>query len=71
MNGFCGGRFEKCYTDIRVFNPSNSASNLQSTYRKHESLKKRSRLREVEHSSFTPLVLQEEWAMKPRYSIRG
>ena len=37
MNGFWGGRFEKCYTDIRVFNPlapSNSGSSLQSTYRK-------------------------------------
>ena len=62
MNGFWDGRFEKCYIDIRVFNslaPSNSGSSLQSTYRKHESLKKRaykSHLREVEHSSFTPLV---------------
>ena len=61
MDGFWGGHFEKCYTDIRVFNPlaaSNSES-LQSTYRKHASSKKRayeSRLREVEHSTFTPLV---------------
>ena len=62
MNGFWGGRFEKCYTDIRVFNPlttSNSGPNFQSVYQKHESSEKRayeSRLREVEHSSFTPLV---------------
>ena len=62
MNGFWGGCFEKCYTDIRVFNPlatSNRASNLHSSYSKHESLKKRayeSRLREVEHSTFTYLI---------------
>jgi len=61
MNGFWGGHFEKCYTDNRVFNPlavSNSGPNFQSVNRKHESSKKRaneSRLREVEHSSFTPL----------------
>ena len=61
MNGFCGGRF-KCYTDIRVFNPlatSNRGSNLHSSYRKHESLKKtayESRLREVaEHGTFHPI----------------
>ena len=44
MNGFWGGHFEKYYTDIRVFNPlatSKSGLYLQSTYRKHEFLKKR------------------------------
>ena len=44
MNGFWGGRYEKCYTDIRVFNPlapSNSGSSIQSCYRKHEAIKKR------------------------------
>ena len=62
VNGFWGGRYEKCYIDVRVFNPfapSNSGSSLQSCYRKHESVKKRAyelRVREVEHSSFTPLV---------------
>ena len=62
VNGFWGGRYEKCYIDVRVFNPfapSNSDSSLQSCYRKHESVKKRAyevRVREVEHSSFTPLV---------------
>ena len=38
MNGFWGGRYEKCYTDVRVFNPlapSNSGTTLQSFYRKH------------------------------------
>ena len=57
-----GGRYEKCYIDVQVFNPfapSNSSSSLQSCYRKHKFVKKRAyevRVREVEHSSFTPLV---------------
>ena len=63
MNSFWGGRYEKCFTDIRVVNPlapSNSGSSIQSCYRKHESAKKRayeSRIHaKVEHSTFTPLV---------------
>jgi len=62
VNGFWDGRYERCYTDIQVFNPfasSNSGTILNSSYRKHELAKKRayeSQIREVEHSSFTPLV---------------
>ena len=62
-NGFWGGRFERTYFDVRVFNPhapSNQQSSLSSCYRRQESLKKRAyeqRVREVEHASFTPLVL--------------
>ena len=44
---------------IHLYAPSNSSSSLQSCYRKHESVKKRAyeaRVREVEHSSFTPLM---------------
>ena len=69
MNSFWGVCFEECYTDIRVFNPlatSNSGPNFQSVYRKHESSKKKaykSRLREVEHSSFTPLVFSASRGM--------
>lgn len=43
-NGFWGGRYEKTYFDVRVFNPhasSNRQSTLASTYRKHELSKKR------------------------------
>jgi len=75
MNGFWGGHFEKCYTDIRVFNPlapSNSRSSLQSTYRKHESLKKRaykSHLRKVEHSSFTPLAFYASGEMGHKATV--
>ncbi len=61
--GFWGSRFEKTYFDVRVFNPyapSNCLSSLSASYRKHENIKKRAyeqRVREVEHSSFTPIVL--------------
>ena len=75
MNGFWGGRYEKCYTDVRVFNPlapSNSGTTLQSCYRKHEMTKKRAyelRIREVEHSSFTPLVFSASGGMGHEASV--
>ena len=62
-NGVWGGTFERTYFDVRVFNPhapSNRHANLQSVYRKHEQIKKRAyeqRIREVEHTTFSPLVL--------------
>ena len=62
-NGFWGGRFERTYLDVRVFNPhapSNRHTQLSSCYRKHEREKKRAyeqRVREVEHATFTPLVM--------------
>jgi len=63
VNGFWGGRSERCFLDIRVFNhfaPSNSSTSLLSTFKKHETIKRRSYgqcVREVEHTSFTPIVL--------------
>ena len=62
-SGFWGGRFERTYYDVRVFNPfapSNQHSQPESVYRRHENLKRRlyeQRVREVEHASFTPLVI--------------
>ena len=62
-NGFWGGRFEKTYMDVRVFNPhapSNRNTSIPQSYRKHEQVKKRAydqRIREIEHATFTPLVL--------------
>ena len=62
QRAFGGGRHERAFFDIRVFNP-HAQSNRQpipTCYRKHESCKKRAyeqRVREVEHGSFTPLVL--------------
>ena len=61
-NGFWGGRFERAFFDVRVFNP-HAPSNRQplpACYRKHENLKKRAyeqRVREIERGSFTPLVM--------------
>ena len=62
-NGVWGSTFERTYFDVRVFDPhapSNRHSNLQAVYKKHEEIKKRAyeqRIREVEHATFTPLVL--------------
>ena len=56
-------RFERAFFDVRVFNPharSNRQHNLAATYRKHECLKQhayKQRVREVEHGTFTPLVM--------------
>ena len=44
MYGFWGGRFEKAFVDVRVFNPSaqsNRHGPLSSVYRKHEQEKRR------------------------------
>ena len=63
MYGFWGGRFEKAFVDVRVFNPSaqsNRHGSLTSMYRRHEQEKRRQydqRIREIEHATFTPLVL--------------
>ena len=63
MYGFWGGRFEKAFIDVRVFNPSaqsNRHGPLSSVYRKHEQEKRRQykqQVHEIEYSSFTPLVL--------------
>ena len=62
-NGVWGGSFERTYFDVRVFNPhapSNRHTDPQTVYRKHEQQKKRAyeqRIREIEHASFSPLVL--------------
>ena len=67
--GFWGSRFERAFFDVRVFNPcarSNHQASLQSTYRRHEQEKKRQydqRIREVEHSTFTPLVFSTTGGM--------
>ena len=63
VNSIWGGRSERCFIDVRVFNPfapSNSSSSLSSTFRKHEKIKHRAygqRVREVEHATFTPIVM--------------
>ena len=70
-DGFWGGSFERAFFDVRVCNPfapSNNRSSIQSTYRQHENIKKRHyerRIREVEHSSFTPLVFSSTGSLGP------
>ena len=62
-NGFWGGRYERAYFDVKIFNPhaaSNRQQCLAATYRRHERITIRAyeqRVREVEHGSFTPLVM--------------
>ena len=73
-SGFWGGTFERTFFDVRVFNPhapSNRHTQLRSCYRKHEQMKKRAyeqRIREVEHASFTPLVM--DLRTKPAHSTK-
>ena len=65
-----GGRFKKALLDVRVFNPSaqsNGHGPLASVYRRHEQEKRRQyeqRVQEeVEHSTFTPLVMSSMGGM--------
>ena len=68
---FWGGTYERAFFDVRVFNPfarSNRHPRIASAYRQHENLKKRhydQRVREIEHSSFTPLVLSTTGGLGP------
>ena len=74
-HGFWGGPFERAFVDVRVFNPcarSNRQTSLQSTYRKHEQEKRRQyeqRVREVEHGTFTPLVMSTTGGMGRAASV--
>ena len=62
VSGLHGGRFEKTFLDVRVFNPfalSNRKPMIAGSYRKHEEEKRRSyesRIINVEHASFIPVV---------------
>ena len=69
-NGFWGGRCEKIFLYVKVFNPhapsSNCSSGTKGLYRRHENMKKRSykaRIHEVEHGSFTPLIFSATGGM--------
>ena len=75
MNGFWGGRSERSFVDVHVFNPlaaSNASSSLASNYRRHENVKKRAyaqHVREVEHATFTPLVMAASGGLTHEASI--
>ena len=69
MNGFWGGRHERTFCDVRIFNPhapTNRNTNLAACYRRHERLKKNfyeQRVLEIEHASLTPLVFSASGGM--------
>ena len=73
-NGVWGGRFQKTYFDVRVFNPlapSNRNQAPSAVFRKHELEKKRTyqqRVQDVEQSSFGPwfFLSQEAWVLRPQ-----
>ena len=71
VDGFWGGHFEKTFFDVRVLNPlaqSNTTPTPSACYRRHEKEKQRAyeqRIREIEHASFTPIVLSTTGGMGP------
>ena len=73
--GFWGDRHQCTFFDVRVFNPlapSDCRSSLTSTYRHHETQKRRcyeQRVREIEHGSFTPLVFSATGGIAPGATI--
>ena len=68
-----------CYIDVKVFNPhvstnrsSSPSAIYRSRYRRYEKIKKRSfedRIREVEHSSFIPLIFSATGGMALAYVL--
>ena len=61
-SGFWGGRHKRAFFDVQIFNPHASSNRqpISTCYRKHENSKKRAyeqHVREIEHGSFTHLVL--------------
>ena len=75
VNGFWGGRCERTFLDVKVFNPhapSNRSPSARAIYRKHENMKKSSyeaRIREVEHGSFTPLIFSATGGMADKAHV--
>ena len=74
-NGFWGGRFERTFFDVCIFNPhaqSNCHSRPTALLQKARTNQKRQyeqRVREVEHASFTPLVLSAAGGMAKEATI--
>ena len=76
MYGILGGRFEKAFVDVRVFNPcaqSNRRSPLASMYRRHEQEKKRKYEEKWNVLLSLHLLCQqlEVWAELQPHSTRG
>ena len=73
--GFWGHRFQRVFFDVRVFCPlsaTNTSRPLLACYKDNEEIKKRKydeRIREVEHSSFSPLVFSSSGGCAPIASL--
>ena len=73
--GFWGHRFQRVFFDVRVFCPlsnTNSSRPLSVCYKDNEDMKKRKydqRIREIEHSSFSPLVFSSSGGCAPIASL--
>ena len=69
--GFWGNRRQSAFFDVRVFNPfaqTYTNQTIQSAYRQNEKDKRRNygrRIIEIEHGSFTPIVLSATGGMGP------
>jgi len=69
VNGFWGGRSEKTFLDVKVFNPyalSNRSATPRGIYRRDENIRKHAyeaRIREVEHATFTLLIFSATGGM--------
>ena len=66
VNGFWGGRSERTFLDVKVFNPyavCNSSATPRGIYRCHENMKNGKDIREVEHVTFTPLIFSATGGM--------
>ena len=73
-SGFWGGRFERAFFDIRVFNPYAPSDSpvllphivIMKIWKKRHY---EQRIREVEHSSFTPLIFSTTGGLGPAASV--
>ena len=69
--GFWGHRYQRVFFDVRVFCPlssTNTSRSLSACYKDNEEKKKRKydqRVREVEHSTFSPLVFSSSGGCGP------
>ena len=60
------------FFDVRAFNPHAPSNKTPRCYKKHELEKKRQceqRVREIEHASFTPLVLSATGGMASEATV--
>ena len=59
-NGLWGSKFSRIFFDVKVFNPlAKTTKNIDDPYKYHENLKRlkyEQRIRDVEHSTFMPLI---------------